>query len=243
MENSPITTEQVSQLIAKILNWTAPGPDGINNFWIKRFIATHPYLSYHFNQFMDDAGNIPDFLSQRITYLLPKNRDCENPSKYRPITCLCTIYKIYTACIAEKIYKYLDVNKLLAEEQKGCIKKSHGCKAQLIIDSVVLEQVHKDNNNLYIAYIDYRKAFDSVPHSWLTHVLQIYKTDSLIINSLQQLMKKWTTTLKVNAKNNHIISDLIRIQRGIYQGDSLSPLWFCLALNPPSYLLNRTNYI
>jgi len=32
----------------------------------------------------------------------------------------------------------------------------------------------------------------------------------------------------------------IRIQPGIYQGDSLSPLWFCLALNPLSYLLNRT---
>jgi len=36
-------------------------------------------------------------------------------------------------------------------------------------------------------------------------------------------------------------SDPIHIQLGIYQGDSLSPLWFCLALNPLSYLLNRTN--
>ena len=39
-----------------------------------------------------------------------------------------------------------------------------------------------------------------------------------------------------------ITSDPIRIQRGLYQGDSLSPLWFCLALNPLSYLLNRKNY-
>ena len=28
----------------------------------------------------------------------------------------------------------------------------------------------------------------------------------------------------------------------MYQEDSLSPLWFCLALNPVSHLLNRTNY-
>jgi len=34
MEHSPITTEQVSRLIAKTLNWKALGPDGINNFWI-----------------------------------------------------------------------------------------------------------------------------------------------------------------------------------------------------------------
>jgi len=105
-----------------------------------------------------------------------------------------------------------------------------------------LEQAHKDNRNLYIAYINYRKAFDSAPHSWLIHVLQIYKTDPQIINSLQQLMKKWATTLQVKVKNHRIMSDPIRKQRRIYQGDSLSPLWSCLALNPLSYLLNRTNY-
>ena len=38
------------------------------------------------------------------------------------------------------------------------------------------------------------------------------------------------------------MSDPIRIQRGIYQGDILSPSWFCLELNPLSYLHNRTNY-
>jgi hypothetical protein len=154
MEHSRITTEKVSRLIAKTLNWKAPGPDGISNFWIKRFTATHSYLAHYFNQFMEDAGNIPEFLVQGITYLLPKIRDWEDPSKYRPITCLCTIYKIYTACIAEKIYKYLETNKLLAEEQKGCIKKSQGCKEHLIVDSVVLERAHKGSRNLYIAYID-----------------------------------------------------------------------------------------
>ena len=94
----------------------------------------------------------------------------------------------------------------------------------MIVDSVVLEQAHKDNRNLYIAYIDYRKAFDSVPHSWLIRVLEMYKIEPLIINSLQQLMKKWTTILQLKAKISQIMSDPIRIQRGLYQGDILSPL-------------------
>ena len=55
-------------------------------------------------------------------------------------------------------------------------------------------------------------------------------------------MKKWTSTLQVKAKNNQITSNPIRIQQVLYQGDGLSPLWFCLALNPLSHLLNRTNY-
>jgi hypothetical protein len=133
---------------------------------------------------MADAGNIPDFLVQGITCILPKGRDCEDPPKYRPITCFCTVYKIYTACLAEEIYRHLETNKLLAEGQKGGIKNSQGRKEQLVIDSVGLEQAHKDNRNLYIAYIDCRKAFDSLPHSWLIRVLEIYKIDPLIISSL-----------------------------------------------------------
>jgi hypothetical protein len=38
------------------------------------------------------------------------------------------------------------------------IKHSHGCKEQLIIYSVYLEQAHGENRNQYIAYIDYRNA-------------------------------------------------------------------------------------
>lgn len=45
-----------------------------------------------------------------------------------------------------------------------------------------------------------------------------------------------TTKLKLNNDT----SEPIKIQRGIFQGDGLSPLWFCLALNPLSNVLNDT---
>jgi hypothetical protein len=75
MEHSPITTEQVSRLIAKTLNWKAPGPDGISNFWIKQFTATHSYLTHYFNQFIEDVEKISELLVRGITYLLPKSQD------------------------------------------------------------------------------------------------------------------------------------------------------------------------
>jgi hypothetical protein len=53
MEHSPITTEQVSWLIAKTLKWKAPGPDGI-----KQFTATHQYLGHYFNQLIEKAFQI-----------------------------------------------------------------------------------------------------------------------------------------------------------------------------------------
>jgi hypothetical protein len=49
-------------------------------------------------------------------------------------------------------------------------------------------------------------------------------------------MTFWRTTLNLSINNT------IQIKRGIYQGDSLSPLWFCLAINPLTNLLNSTGY-
>ncbi|KAG6460308.1 hypothetical protein O3G_MSEX011898 [Manduca sexta] len=53
-------------------------------------------------------------------------------------------------------------------------------------------------------------------------------------------MAHWTTKLKPNINNTTTTTDPIKIQRGIFQGDALSPLWFCMALNPLSELLNNT---
>lgn len=47
---------------------------------------------------------LPEFMTLGKTYLLPKDDDTGNPAKYRPITCLPTLYKIFTGCIANKIY-------------------------------------------------------------------------------------------------------------------------------------------
>jgi hypothetical protein len=61
MEHSPITTKKASWLIAKTLNWKVPGPDGISNFWIKRFTATHSYLTHYINHFIEDAEKYQNF--------------------------------------------------------------------------------------------------------------------------------------------------------------------------------------
>ena len=54
-------------------------------------------------------------------------------------------------------------------------------------------------------------------------------------------MKTWKTTLIINHGNRSITSNSISINRGIFQGDSFSPLLFCFALFPLSKLLSESN--
>ena len=52
------------------------------------------------------------------------------------------------------MYNYLEQEKILAEEQKGCNRGSHGTKDQLLIDMMVLKDYKKRHTNLSMAWID-----------------------------------------------------------------------------------------
>ena len=70
----------------------------------------------------------------------------------------------------------------------------------------------------------------------------MYKIDYKIIKFLEHSMGNWNTNLILNHTNGSEVSSLIQIQRGIFQGDSLSPLLFCISLFPLSRLINMHKY-
>ena len=96
--------------------------------------------------------------------------------------------------------------------------------------------------NLSTAWVNYKKAFDSVPHSWILKCFEIYKISPKMKDFIKASMTKWKTTLTLNHNKGTISSREIKINSGIFQEDSLSPLLFCIALAPLSSLLNESNY-
>ena len=113
---------------------------------------------------------------------------------------------------------------------------------QLLMDAVILGQAKNKRRGLYMGYIDYCEAFDSVPHAWLLHVLEIYKVEPKLIILMKHHMTMWKTTISVSCGGETVSSAQISINRGTFQGDSLSPLVFCFALNPLSHMLNNGGY-
>ena len=107
---------------------------------------------------------------------------------------------------------------------------------------MILENCHNRNTNLSIAWIDYKKAFYSVPHSWIEKCLATFKISPVLRNLLSRSMRMWKTPLVLNTVENTLNAGDININSGIFQGDSLSPILFCVTLVPHSKLLNNTGY-
>jgi hypothetical protein len=70
----------------------------------------------------------------------------------------------------------------------------------------------------------------------------MYKIHPQIIDVLTEATRKWRTTVTLHTPEREITTNEIKIEKGIFQGDALSSLWFCLAVNPLSNLLNDTQY-
>ena len=211
------------------------------NFWLRKLNSLHPRYVSLFNKILDGTENTPEWLTQGRTTLLPKSKETHRPNKYRPICCLSTTYKLLTGLVADAIYMHLERGNYLEEEQKGCIRNRLGTKDQLLINKTILEDAKRRQRNLSMAWIDYQKAFDSVPHSWINRCLELYNVEEDIRTFLKNQMNKWSTTITLNHENGDIRIPDVKIQRGIYQGDSLSPLLFCLSIDPITKVLKKQN--
>ena len=156
------------------------------------------------------------------------------PNNYRPITCLPRMWKILTAQIREKIYYSLTSRGLLPDEQKGCRNGSRGTAELLFIDQHILNESKTRRKNLAMAWIDYKKAYEMLPQSWILHCLKMFKMSHEVINFIEQTMKTW----RVELTGGRSIVET-KIQRAIYQGDALSPLLFIIAMMPLNHILRK----
>ena len=140
-----------------------------------------------------------------------------------------------TGIVSEKIYSYLEVNNILPNEQKGCRKKSKGTKDQLLIDKRIPRDWKKKNKNLAMAWVDCKRAYVMVSHSWILESMKLINISESVIKFIQGSMSKRKTELTACGESLGEVD----IKRGIFQGDSLSPLLFVICMMPLSDVLRK----
>ena len=88
-----------------------------------------------------------------------------------------------------------------------------------------------------MAWIDYKKAYNFVPHSWINECIELFGTADNVTNCLEKNTEQWKLLLTSNGED---IGE-VDMKRGIFQGDILSPLLFVLSMVPLSLILRKVN--
>ena len=87
-------------------------------------------------------------------------------------------------------------------EQKGCGRGSRGAKHHLLIDKGIMIDSRTRKTNLAMGWIDYKKAYDMIPHSWIKHTLKEMKVAKNIDRWIEMSMGNSNTKLKTHDGNN-----------------------------------------
>ena len=226
LESININKVRVNKLLKGLSIDKSPGPDRIHNRVLNETtdLITHP-LTTIFNDSMR-SGNLPsEWKLADVTPIFKKWKKTD-PNNYGPVSLTSPSCKLLETMIRDDIIKHLEEKNLLSKEQHG-FRSGHSCNTQL------LEVVHdwaEAAELLYpvdIVYLDYQKAFDSVPHERLLNKLYAYGIRGIILTWIRNFLINRTQRVTVCG----VSSNQANVTSGIPQGSVLGPLLFLIYVN------------
>jgi len=222
----PVARNDLDWYLATLSNGLAPGPDEVP-YELLKFAPEELKHSLHecINAILVDGLAPPaDWLGGLVRFLPKPGGDPLEPTSYRPVCLLVTVYKILSAIINDRLYRLCERHGLLESSQEG-FRRMRSTQRQIQSLSWVIEEAAQAGAPLYVAYLDFENAFNSVDHEAVWHWLtELNVPDVDLLRSLYE--------------GAHYEADLpygksapVYLTRGTKQGDILSPLLFGLLFN------------
>ena len=216
MENPVITDKEFIDTINNMKNNKATGVDNIPAEVMKALIKddqVRSYLLKCFNRALIEEVH-QDWLVSRTT-MIPKNNK-PKILEHRPIAVTVNSNKIVCTILRQKIEEYLEKREIKYENQFGFTEGGRVEHCMFMLDYITnmsYEKRGRRNRPLYLAFIDFKKAYDSIDRKKLIEVLIDYKINPLIIDLIVQMYKNDHTVIKLGS-----LSEKVEVTGGIRQG-------------------------
>jgi len=238
-----ITEDEVVSALKKMHRGKAAGIDGITTeFLLFASDILLPYLTCLFNKMF--SKEYPDSLSTGIIHPILKSGDINDPDNYRGITVCNSISKLYATVLDDRLHTWAESSNIRAQGQSG-FRRGRGTLDNLFILKTLIEQRHQNSNphqkhkcsKLYTCFVDFRKAFDTIPRSTLWQVLKKTGVGPRMLKALQTMYSNDNTCVRTG----NGLTNTFACTTGVKQGCPLSPNLFGLFLDELEELMRNVH--
>ncbi|KAI8493269.1 hypothetical protein Bbelb_292730 [Branchiostoma belcheri] len=226
LEDILITPEIILKKLKKLKKGKSPGPDALHPKILTEVAeAVAKPLAIIFRKSLDEGHLAEQWKIAHITAIHKKGPKTE-PGNYRPISLTSVIVKLLESVLKDALVDHMMLNDLFCDQQHGFVP-GRSCTTQLITTLDLWTQAVEAGEPLDAIYLDFRKAFDSVPHARLMHKLSQYG----IGGKLHGWIQAFLTDRKQRVCIDGEMSDWAKVTSGIPQGSVLGPFLFVVFIN------------
>ena len=216
--------EEIKKAIQQLKNNKASGPDDIPAEALKAVVDTSVELLYPLFGKIWEEEEVPADWREGYLIKIPKKGDLRNCANYRGITLLSVPGKVFNRIILERMKDMVD--PMLRDQQAG-FRQNRSCLDQIATLRIIVEQSLEWNSPLYVNFVDYEKAFDSVDRKTLWKLLRHYGVPTKLVN----LIKNSYDGTGCRVIHGGQFTCRFEVKTGVRQGCLLSPFLFLLAID------------
>ena len=217
---------EVYDILKKVKANSSPGPDGIHPRVLKECASEMASPLYDLFAKLFETERIPTAWKTGNITPIHKKGSRVRVENYRPISLTSVVSKCMEKIVRDRLLKHMMDNGILSERQHGFVP-GRSCITQLLEVMDLWTEALEGGMTIDAIYLDFAKAFDTVPHMRMIAKLRGYGVDGAILEWIRSFLTERRQRVCIRGAK----SSWTEVRSGIPQGTVLGPILFVIYIN------------